>query len=89
MDAAVLVRLDDRSNQRLIAYVVFSRSSQVQDKRAYLRQLNQELPIPAHMRPTVTIPLKTLPVTERGKLDSRKLAALPLPKEPHNEETDD
>ncbi|KAL8928298.1 MAG: hypothetical protein Q9172_000982 [Xanthocarpia lactea] len=89
VDAAVLVRLDDCSNPRLIAYVVFSRSSQVQDKRAYLRQLNQELPIPAHIRPTVTIPLETLPVTERGKLDSRKLAALPLPKEPHNEETDD
>ncbi|KAL8893752.1 MAG: hypothetical protein Q9192_004960 [Flavoplaca navasiana] len=89
VDAAVLVRLDDRSNPRLIAYVVFSRSSQVQDKRAYLRQLNQELPIPAHMRPTVTIPLETLPVTERGKLDSRKLAASPLPKEPQNEETDD
>ncbi|KAL8909684.1 MAG: hypothetical protein Q9171_004929 [Xanthocarpia ochracea] len=89
VDAAVLVRLDDRSNPRLIAYVVFSRSSQIQDKRAYLRQLNQELPIPAHMRPTVTIPLETLPVTERGKLDSRKLAASPLPKEPHNEETDD
>ena len=89
VDAAVLLRLDDRSNPRLIAYVVFSRSSQVQDKRAYLRQLNQELPIPAHMRPTVTIPLETLPVTERGKLDSRKLAASPLPKEAQNEETDD
>ncbi|KAI4230036.1 MAG: hypothetical protein L6R36_000415 [Xanthoria steineri] len=89
VDAAVLVRSDDPSNQRLIAYVVFSRSSQVHDRKAYLRQINQELPIPVYMRPTVIIPLDTLPVTERGKLDNRKLAALPLPKDFPNEETDE
>ncbi|KAL8780315.1 MAG: hypothetical protein Q9213_006513 [Squamulea squamosa] len=89
VDAAVLVRVDDSNNQRLVAYVVFSRTSQVHDKKAYLRQLNSELPIPLHMRPVVTTPLETLPVTERGKLDSRKLAALPLPKDYLNEGTDD
>ena len=89
VDAAVLVRANGPNDQRLIAYVVFSRISQVQDKKAYLRQLNQELPIPVYMRPVVTISLDTLPVTERGKLDSRKLASLPLPKNFVNEETDE
>ncbi|ORY71799.1 putative hybrid NRPS/PKS enzyme [Pseudomassariella vexata] len=79
VDAAVLLRGDDPSNQQLVAYVVFSRTSQVLDKHNYLLQLNQELPIPLYMRPVVIIPLDVLPVTERGKLDSRKLAALPLP----------
>ncbi|KAL8999563.1 MAG: hypothetical protein Q9169_001652 [Polycauliona sp. 2 TL-2023] len=89
VDAAVLPWTHDPSNLRLIAYVAFARDSQIRDKKEYLRQLNQELPIPVHMRPAITIPLDTLPVTERGKLDSRKLAALPLPKGSNVEETEE
>ncbi|KAL8774158.1 MAG: hypothetical protein Q9209_001266 [Squamulea sp. 1 TL-2023] len=89
VDAAVLVRVDNSINQQLVAYVVFSRTSQAHDKKAYLRQLNSELPIAVHIRPVVTIPLETLPVTERGKLDSRRLVALPLPKDYLNEGIDD
>ncbi|KAL8721656.1 MAG: hypothetical protein Q9225_001705 [Loekoesia sp. 1 TL-2023] len=89
VDAAVLVRGKDPSNQRLVAYVVFSRTSQVHDKQTYLRRLSQELPIPLYMRPVIIIPLDILPVTERGKLDSRKLAALPLPEVSLDEETND
>ncbi|KAI9040688.1 PKS-NRPS hybrid synthetase psoA [Aspergillus affinis] len=79
VDAAVLVRDDDSSKQQLVAYVVFSRRSQIHDQGSYLRQLSQELPIPLHMRPAMMLPLDILPVTERGKLDNRKLATLPLP----------
>ena len=79
VDATVLVRGDDAETQVLIAYAVFSRASQILDKQTYLRRLCQELPIPLYMRPVLVIPLDTLPVTERGKLDSRKLAASPLP----------
>ncbi|KAF4239421.1 hypothetical protein CNMCM8980_003116 [Aspergillus fumigatiaffinis] len=78
-DAAALLKGEDSSNQQLVAYVVFSRTSNIQDKQTYLRQLNQELPVPVYMRPAITIPLDTLPVTDRGKLDSKKLASLPLP----------
>lgn len=80
VDAATLVRGDDPDVQRLVAYVVFSRTSEIHDKQTYPRQLSQELPLPMYMRPTIIIPLEMLPVTERGKLDRRKLAALPLPK---------
>ncbi|OAQ62682.1 hybrid NRPS/PKS enzyme [Pochonia chlamydosporia 170] len=79
VDAAVLVQGNDATTQRLIAYVVFSGTSHINDRQTYLHKLNQELPIPPYMRPVMTIPLDILPVTERGKLDSRKLAALPLP----------
>ncbi|PLB52456.1 putative hybrid NRPS/PKS enzyme [Aspergillus steynii IBT 23096] len=78
VDAAVLVRDDNSSRQQLVAYVVFSRASQIHDQGGYLRQLSQELPMPLHMRPAMMMPLDILPVTERGKLDKRKLAALPL-----------
>ncbi|KAH2023248.1 Nonribosomal peptide synthetase 14 [Aspergillus fumigatus] len=78
-DAAVILKGDDTSNPQLVAYVVFSRTSNIQDQQTYLRQLNQDLPVPAYMRPAITIPLDTLPVTDRGKLDSKKLASLPLP----------
>lgn len=80
VDAAVLGRDDGSGNQRLVAYVVFSRACQIDDKQAYLRQLNHELPIPQYMRPVIAIALDVLPVTDRGKLDSSKLAALPLPR---------
>ncbi|KAI1737463.1 Nonribosomal peptide synthetase 14 [Xylaria scruposa] len=73
-DAAVLLKGD-----HLVAYVVFSRTSRVEDTATYLRQLKQELPVPSYMRPTVIIPLDTLPVTIRGKLDTKTLASLPLP----------
>ncbi|RDL31028.1 Nonribosomal peptide synthetase 14 [Venustampulla echinocandica] len=88
-DAAVLLRGSDPANQQLVAYVVFSRTSQVQDTQLYLRQLSQELPVPAYMRPAISVPLDTLPVTERGKLDTKKLASLALPKVSINEETDE
>ena len=88
-DAAVLLKANDLPNHYLIAYVVFSRTSNVQDKHTYLRQLSQELPAPAYMRPAITIPLEILPVTERGKLDTKKLASLPIPEISFDEDADE
>jgi pseurotin A synthetase (hybrid polyketide synthase/nonribosomal peptide synthetase) len=88
-DAAALLKGDDSSKQQLVAYVVFSRTSNIQDRQTYLRQLNQELPVPAYMRPAITIPLGTLPVTDRGKLDSKKLVSLPLPSISADDEKDE
>ncbi|RYP14471.1 hypothetical protein DL765_006361 [Monosporascus sp. GIB2] len=79
-DAVVLLKGDDPTKQQLVAYVVFSQTSKVEDTKTYLHQLNQALPVPAYGRPTIAIPLDTLPMTERGKLDTKKLASLPLPK---------
>ena len=83
VDAAVLVRGGGGAeNQTLIAFVVFASTSDVGGNEAYLRRLIQELPIPRYMRPTIAVPLDTLPVTGRGKLDRRRLAAVPLPQLP-------
>ncbi|KAJ5976965.1 nonribosomal peptide synthetase 14 [Penicillium viridicatum] len=79
-DAAVLLKGDDPMKQQLVAYIVFSRSSSTLDKETYFRQLIQGLPIPAYMRPVLIIPLDILPMTERGKLDTKKLSLLPLPR---------
>lgn len=86
VDATALVRGDDSSKQQLVAYVVFSKTSQIHDKGNYLLQLSQKLPISRHMRPAIMISLDILPVTERGKLDNRKLATLPLPQVGFEEE---
>ncbi|KAK1966752.1 putative hybrid NRPS/PKS enzyme [Colletotrichum sublineola] len=88
-DAAVLLHGSEPENQQLIAYTVFSRTSQVDDKHAFLRQLSLELPVPPYMRPTIIIPIDVLPVTERGKLDRRKLAETPLPRGHLEEEASD
>ncbi|CAI7602011.1 unnamed protein product [Penicillium viridicatum] len=79
-DAAVLLKGDDPMKQHLIAYIVFSRSSSTLDKETYFRQLIQELPIPAYMRPVLIIPLDILPMSERGMLDTKELSLLPLPR---------
>ncbi|KAK1979519.1 putative hybrid NRPS/PKS enzyme [Colletotrichum cereale] len=88
-DAAVLLRGSEQESQQLIAYAVFSRNPQVHDKGAFLRQLSLELPVPPYMRPATIIPIDVLPVTERGKLDRRKLADMPLPRVPLEEEASD
>ncbi|KAK1990307.1 acetyl-CoA synthetase-like protein [Colletotrichum falcatum] len=80
VDAAVVLRGSEPENQQLIAYAVFSRTSQVPDKNSFLRQLSLELPVPSYMRPVTIIPIDVLPVTERGKLDREKLADMPLPR---------
>lgn len=88
VDAVVLLRDGEEQNsQRLVAYAVFSQTSQVEDKDAYLRLLARELPIPPYMRPGLTVALDSLPVTERGKLDHRRLAAMPLPEPSWDDDT--
>ena len=78
-NAVTLVR--GENNPILVAYVVFSSDKGVMhksDPSDYLRKLLQSLPLPVYMRPAVAIPLDVLPFTERGKLDIKVLAAIPL-----------
>jgi amino acid adenylation domain-containing protein/thioester reductase-like protein len=87
-DAVVIQRGTDASKQHLVAFAVLSRTSHIQDKQAFLRQLSLELSIPAYMRPVVIIPLDSFPMTVRGKLDIQKLTSLPL-KEAHLNDASD
>jgi pseurotin A synthetase (hybrid polyketide synthase/nonribosomal peptide synthetase) len=76
-----VVRVRGDSNQILVAYVVFSgqtRAASISTPQVYLRQLLQSLPLPVYMRPSVAISIELMPFTERGKLDTKALAAIPL-----------
>lgn len=71
--AAVLVREDRPGDQRLVAYVVPSQGSVVDEVglKAHLQQV-----LPAYMLPQHVIPLDVLPQLPNGKIDR---AALPSP----------
>ncbi|ORY71821.1 uncharacterized protein BCR38DRAFT_470691 [Pseudomassariella vexata] len=88
VDSAVVVR-GTGPGQFLVAFVVFASGyplqkslgqergdHQVQD---YLGQMIQALPLPMYMRPALAVPIVSLPVTGRGKLDTKVLQALALP----------
>lgn len=81
-DAAVVVRGESQSNHYLAAFVVFAggnESDRAAGRREYLGDLLRQLPLPAYMRPAIAVPVEgSLPVTGRGKLDTKLLAAMPL-----------
>jgi pseurotin A synthetase (hybrid polyketide synthase/nonribosomal peptide synthetase) len=85
-----VVRVRGDTNPILVAYVVFADqkgAAPIPNTQAYLRHLIQSLPLPVYMRPAVAVPLESLPFTERGKLDTKALAAIPLAQ--FQEETND
>ncbi|KAI0002322.1 putative hybrid NRPS/PKS enzyme [Xylariaceae sp. FL0662B] len=88
-DATVIIRGDDPASQILVAYVVFDNKVRIEDEPQYLRRLVQDLPLPAYMRPALAVPLESLPFTDRGKLDVKALAQLPLPSLSSEEEPED
>lgn len=85
VDAAVVAR-GEGASQFLVAFVVFATPAALQfdsekdddAQRVYLRKLIKDLPLPSYMRPTLAVPLESLPFTGRGKLDTKALEAMPL-----------
>ena len=71
--ALVTAPVDSRGDRRLVGYVV---SEGVFDETLLLGYLQERLP--AHMIPSVLLPLSSIPLTSNGKVDR---AALPLPEE--------
>ncbi|KAH8749015.1 hypothetical protein F5883DRAFT_436115 [Diaporthe sp. PMI_573] len=45
----------------------------------FLKDLVTRLPLPAYMRPSVVVPLTSLPVNNHGKVDRLAVTKLPLP----------
>ncbi|MBD3316818.1 MAG: amino acid adenylation domain-containing protein, partial [Chitinivibrionales bacterium] len=71
--AAVKVQDTSTGDPKLVAYVVYRDGSAVpsKDVRAFLKKI-----MPEYMVPNIIVPMKGLPVTNHGKLDTR---ALPWP----------
>ena len=71
VDAAVSTR-EQSSTTFLIAHVVLK----IHEDAAYLQQLQANLPLPQYMKPSILLPIATLPKNDSGKLDRKSLAAL-------------
>lgn len=63
----------------LVAHVVFSAQSDVDDKDAFLEHLLSHLPIPQYMVPVLAVPLDRLPLTNHSKVDRKAIKELALP----------
>lgn len=71
------VALSLRDGDLLVAFVVFAFDFEG-DKSLFLSQLVGQLPLPAHMRPAMALPIEKLPLTPNGKKDQRAIDKLDL-----------
>lgn len=62
----------------LVAFVILSSTNPPPETASFLSQLPQRLPLPQYMRPSLALPLSSLPQTVSGKLDRKAIDALPL-----------
>src|ERR1041385_956051 len=78
-DAVVVLREDQASDPRLVAYVVGSSANAVQasELRSFLRQT-----LPDYMVPSIFVTMEALPLTRGGKVDRQ---ALPKPEASNRE----
>lgn len=75
-----VVSLRGESDSRFLgAHVVFSTQYPVQDRARFLKTLQSTLPLPPYMRPSVIVPLASIPLTSHLKIDRKVVEALPLP----------
>ncbi|KAI9043017.1 uncharacterized protein KD926_004808 [Aspergillus affinis] len=63
----------------LVAHAEFAPESTIYDKEIFLRQIRTTLPLPQNMRPSLIVPVETMPTTAHGKLDRRVIMELSLP----------
>lgn len=64
-------------SQFLAAHILFEPGHKLTDDE--LKLLLSELPLPQYMRPSIIVPMSSLPVTANGKVDRGAIARLPLP----------
>ncbi|MEP6619263.1 MAG: amino acid adenylation domain-containing protein [bacterium] len=84
--AVVIVRRDDTTDPRLVAYVVVSDEAQANDEREIRAQLFDRMrrALPEYMVPTRLMVLDSMPLTPAGKVSR---LALPVPDDATIEET--
>ncbi|CAI7667714.1 unnamed protein product [Penicillium bialowiezense] len=77
LSQAVVSARGQSESQFLVAHVVLAPGMAPSDVE--LGSIAANLPLPHSMRPSIIVPLDTIPITPNGKVDRKKLAALPLP----------
>ncbi|AFZ00786.1 amino acid adenylation domain-containing protein [Calothrix sp. PCC 6303] len=70
-DAVVMAREDEPGNKRLVAYVVVTQASVINELRRFLQEK-----LPEYMVPSAFVAIDSIPLTANGKVDRR---ALPIP----------
>ncbi|GAW22514.1 hypothetical protein ANO14919_120510 [Xylariales sp. No.14919] len=78
--AAVSHRMgkDGPNTDFLVAFIVLSDTEPPSDPVSFIAGLLQQLPLPQYMRPSLTLPIPSLPYTVSGKLDRKAIDFLPL-----------
>jgi thioester reductase-like protein/acyl carrier protein len=78
IEAAVTLRTEHET-QILVAHVVLRTGREKEMRTEDLQKMAHTLPLPAYMRPSLIIPVKSLPRTLSGKLDRGAVATWELP----------
>ncbi|KAF3345526.1 Pseudouridine-metabolizing protein [Verticillium dahliae VDG2] len=76
-------------SQFLVAHVSFATDRVPQDPEAFCRNLVAELPLSAHMKPSLIVPLMEMPLTISSKIDRSAIQQLSLPSAPAATEESD
>ncbi|KAM5462795.1 putative Hybrid PKS-NRPS biosynthetic cluster [Microsporum audouinii] len=66
-------RVDDEMPRFIVAHVVLSKETLTMDQG-----LEEALPLPRHMKPSLIIPVSSLPKGSSGKVDRKRVASLAL-----------
>ncbi|KAI0410370.1 hypothetical protein F5X98DRAFT_386188 [Xylaria grammica] len=69
---------DGPNTDFLVAFIVLSDTEPPSDPVSFIAGLLQQLPLPQYMRPSLTLPIPSLPYTVSGKLDRKAIDFLPL-----------
>ncbi|KAI0490980.1 hypothetical protein F4859DRAFT_520593 [Xylaria cf. heliscus] len=62
----------------LVAFIVLSDTSPPSDPVSFITHLSRQLPLPQYMRPSLVLPIQSVPYTVSGKLDRKAIDSLPL-----------
>ncbi|KAI1193519.1 putative PKS-NRPS protein [Nemania serpens] len=88
-EAAVSMRTDEASGTPfLVAHVILKNSEASFEEVARVQELQRHLSLPQYMRPSITVPVTSLPMNTSHKLDRQALHTLPVPASGNTNETD-
>ncbi|KAI2635278.1 hypothetical protein GGS21DRAFT_489941 [Xylaria nigripes] len=69
---------DVPATEFLVAFITLSDTEPPADPVSFLERLPEQLPLPQYMRPSLVVPIESLPMTISGKIDRTTIDTLPL-----------